>query len=101
MADDRRIGIRVNLTLPEGVISVLDRIAGVTGVGRASFIREILTDGLPQFEQMAHALELAQNKNVDTYRVMAQSVRDLAAQTDQLALEIKTDRRRVMRKRKK
>jgi metal-responsive CopG/Arc/MetJ family transcriptional regulator len=101
MADDRRTGIRVNLTLPREVVDVLDRITKVTGVGRASFIRELLQDGLPQFQQMAHALELAKNKNVDVYRVMAETARDLSDSVDQLSLDIKTDRRRAMRKRTK
>jgi metal-responsive CopG/Arc/MetJ family transcriptional regulator len=101
MADDRRTGIRVNLTLPKDVIAVLDRISKVTGSGRASFIRELLQDGVPQFQQMAQALELAKDKNVDAYRVMAETVRELSGTVDQLSLNIKTDRRRAMRKRKK
>ena len=99
MADDRRLGIRVNLTLPEEVCRVLDRMTKVTGAGRATLIREFLVDGLPQFDHLATAMEMASKRNLDALKVLGDTLSDLSQQTDQLSLEIKAKRRAAMRKR--
>jgi hypothetical protein len=97
---DRRIGIRVNLTLPESVVAALDRIAAVTGSGRATLIREFLVEAEPGFRDMAHALELAKNNNLDAFTVLAKTIRETSQQADQLHLNITKTRRAMQRKRK-
>lgn len=92
---------RVNLTLPDEVIAILDRISKVTGAGRATFIRELLVDGVPMFSEMARAMELATSKNIDAFKVIGDTLKDISAQTDQLSLDIKTKRRAAMRKKVK
>jgi predicted DNA-binding protein len=89
---------RVNLTLPDDVIAVLDRMSKVTGAGRATIVREWLIEASPQLGEFAKALELASKKNIDAFAVMAKVVNEASDQYDQLALNIKRDRRRAMRK---
>lgn len=96
------IGTRVNLTLPDEVVRVLDRMGAVTGAGRATIIREWLIEAAPQLAQMAVALEAASKSNIDAaLRVMDRSMEQVAGQAEQLSLDIKRDRRRAMRKRPK
>lgn len=89
---------RVNLTLPDDVIAVLDRIAGATGAGRATVVREWLIDALPALAQLAQALELAANKNTDAFLVMEKVFRELSNTTEQAELELKRHRRKARRK---
>ncbi len=89
---------RVNLTLPSDVVAVLDRMAKVTGAGRATIVREWLIEAAPQLGELAKALELASKKNVDAFEVMTRVVNDAASDVGQLSLDIKRDRRRAMRK---
>lgn len=100
MPDPARLGIRVNLTLPVEVIEVLDRICAVTGHGRATVIRGWMEEGLPQFEQVADALELIQKSPADSLKSMAKSMRETAAQAEQMELDIKTQRRALMRRKR-
>ena len=90
---------RVNLTLPDDVISTLDRIAKATGTGRATIIREWLIEGAPQFREMARAIELAQKNNIDAFKVIGDTLSALSEQSGQMALDIKKTRRAAMRKR--
>lgn len=92
---------RVNLTLPDEVIAVLDRMGKATGAGRATIIREWLIEGLPQFARLADAVELASRKNIDAFKVMADTLNDAARGADQLVLDMKRQRRAAMRKRPK
>lgn len=92
---------RVNLTLPDDLVAVLDRLGKVTGAGRATIIREWLIEGTPLFAEIARAAELAAAKNVDALKVMGEVLRDASAQTEQLELEVKRARRSAMRKRRK
>ena len=101
MADDRRIGERVNLTLPPEVVRVLDRIGKVTGAGRATIIREWLTEAAPQLAEMARAVELASRKNIDAFKVISDTLGELSDTAGQLSLDIKKQRRAAMRKRVK
>ena len=101
MNNDRRIGERVNLTLPRDVIAVLDRLQAVTGAGRATFIREWLTEAVPQLQELARAVELAQAKNIDAFKVMGDVMGQVSNEADQLQLDIKKTRRAAMRKRRK
>ena len=92
---------RVNLTLPDEVIDVLYRMGKATGAGRATIIREWLIEGLPQFAQLADAIDLAAQKNIDAFTVMAKTLNEAARGADQLALDMKATRRAAMRKRPK
>lgn len=95
-----RLGIRVNLTLPASTVAVLDRIGAVTGAGRATLIREFLSEGEGAFAEMARALELASQKNVEAFDVLAKTMRDTTQKSEQLALDIKASKRRAMRRKK-
>lgn len=92
---------RVNLTLPDEAIRVLDRIARASGTGRATVIREWLIEGLPHFAELASAMELAQQRNLDAFKVVSNTLRDLGAMVDQTQLDLKTTRRAAMRKAKR
>lgn len=97
---DRRTGIRVNLTLPPELVAILDRIGTITGVGRASFIREMLVQSMPTFETMAQALGQAQEQNLDAFKTLSRAVDDARSQADQIGLDLKSQRRRMARKKK-
>lgn len=90
---------RVNLTLPEDVIAILDRISKATGAGRATIIREWLIGAAPQFREMAHAIELAQTNQIDAFKVIADTLTAFSETSGQMALDIKKTRRAAMRKR--
>lgn len=89
---------RVNLTLPDEVVRILDRLGKVTGAGRATIIREWLIEGAPMFDQMATAAEQAVNRNYDALKVMADVLRDTSQAADQLQLDMRRQRRAAMRK---
>lgn len=99
-SESRRVGVRVNLTLPREIVETLDRIEAVTGVGRASMIREWLIEGHAGLQEMAKALELAAAKNLDAFKVLAKSIDKASSDADQLSLDIKRTHRRIRRKRK-
>ena len=92
---------RVNLTLPPEVVALLDRMGRFTGAGRATIVRELLIEGMPGLAQMADALELASQKNVDAFKIIADSMRDAASASSQMELDIRKKRRAAMRKRPK
>ena len=96
-----RTGTRVNLTLPASTVAVLDRIGAVTGTGRATLIREFLTESEAGFAEMARALELAKDNNIEAFSLLAKTMRDASQTADQLQLEIKSQRRRAMRRKSK
>ncbi|MFZ5567217.1 MAG: ribbon-helix-helix protein, CopG family [Pseudomonadota bacterium] len=96
----QNLGTRVNLTLPDSLVAVLDRIGAVTGAGRATLIREWLMEAESGFADMAKALEMAQAKNMDAFKVLADSMRQSATQAEQLELDIRKTRRAMMRKKK-
>ena len=98
MSTPDRIGIRINLTLPPDVVVVLDRIANVTGAGRATLLREFICEALPGLGGMAQALELAQQKNTDAFTVLAKTLDKTVHDSQQLSLDIKRTRRRMRRK---
>ena len=95
------LNTRVNLTLPDEVIRVLDRMGKVTGAGRATIIREWLIEGAPMFQEMATAMEMATQKNIDAFKVIGDSLGQLSEQAGQLSLDMKRTRRAGMRKRNK
>lgn len=96
-----RNGTRVNLTLPDEVIRVLDRMGAVTGAGRATIIREWLVEASPQLAEMARALEMAQQKNVDAFKVIADGMRSTSNAASQLEMDLRKQRRAAMRKKPK
>lgn len=98
MADPRRVGERVNLTLPADVMAAVDRMAKAGGVGRATLIRELLEGQVSAMHEMARAVEMAKAKNIDAFKVVSGVLRDAAAQADQLQLDIKRSKRAYQRK---
>lgn len=94
-------GPRVNLTLTPEAIEVLDRIEAVTGAGRATILREFILEALPGIAEMARALEMAKEKNMDAFKVMAKTIDQTVADSQQLSLDIKRTRRAMLRKTKK
>lgn len=93
-----RLGIRVNLTLTPELVATLDRISYRTSSGRATILREMLESALPTFVTMADALDLAADKKLDAFSMLAKAMDDTADQAGQLSLDIKRTRRRAMRK---
>ena len=79
---------------------MLDRIAKATSTGRATMVREVLIDGLPGLTEMAHALELAQKKNSDGFKLLAKGIGELAQEASQMEVEFKRTHRRMARKKK-
>lgn len=100
----KNIGTRVNLTLPPEVVSVLDRMADITGAGRSTLIREWLQDALPIFNNLAAAMESAQQNNLDALssvsRLLQEQANSAASGVNQLQLDI-AKRRKPMRKKKR
>jgi hypothetical protein len=92
---------RVNLTLPDDVIAVLDRMGAVTGAGRATIVREWLIEALPAMLELTKAVELASQKNIDAFLVMGNVLRELSSQTGQMHLDIQKTRKAAMRKKKR
>jgi len=92
-----RLGTRVNLTLPVEVVAVLDRMGSITGHGRATIIREWLSDSLPNLNKLADAIELAHRKNIDGFAVMAETLQAMAGEADQLAMDFRAKRRAAQR----
>jgi hypothetical protein len=97
---DRRIGARVNLTLPREVDRVLTRLAEAAGTGKASFVREWLVSMTPQLQGMAEALEAAKAGQVDGLTMMAKSLRSAVNGGQQAELKLKKTRA-IMRKKMK
>lgn len=98
MPDPRRLGIRVNLTLPVDVMAAVDRMANAGGVGRATLIRELLEGMVPTLVEMARATELAKAKNVEAFKVISDALRETTAQADQMQLDIRKSKRAYQRK---
>jgi predicted DNA-binding protein len=97
-----RQGTRVNLTLSDELIRVLDRMTAVTGSGRATIIREILEDAAPGLAQMATALEEAHRGNVDSaLRTLGRTLQENTVTSEQMSLDIARTRRRAARRKPK
>ncbi len=88
----------MNLSLPPELVAVLDRISAVTNAGRASIIREWLVTGLPQWEQIAQALELATSRKLDAFKLLERTLDQTMEQAGQMKLDIKRTTRRMRRK---
>jgi len=93
------INTRVALTLPAEVIAVLDRMGSLSGAGRATLIRQWLIDGLPMFQQVADAMDMASRQNIDAFKVMIHSLEEASGVINSMTADIKKGRRSAMRKR--
>lgn len=91
-------GPRVNLTLTDEAVATLDRIGAVTGAGRATVLREFILEAMPGIAEIARALELAQAKNMDAFKVLAKTIDNTVHESQQLSLNIKRTRRQMQRK---
>ena len=89
---------RVNLSLPDELVAVLDRISKYTGTGRATILREVLVEGQAGLEAIAQAVELAANRKLDAFTVLADSLEKSVEQASQLEFDIRKQRRAMMRK---
>ena len=98
MSESRRLGTRVNLTLPHDTLAAVDRMANAGGVGRATLIRELLEGMVPTMLEMARATELAKAKNVEAFKVISDALRSTTAQADQMQLDIRKSKRAYQRK---
>lgn len=96
-----RTGIRINLTLPPETVRAIDRMCEASSVGRATFIRELLVGMEQHIHGLAEAVEMARNNNIDAFKQMASTLRDVGNQSEQMQLEMKRTHRAAMRKRKK
>lgn len=94
-------GPRVNLTLTPEAVAVLDRIGAVTGAGRATILREFILEAMPGIAEIARSLELAREKNLDAFKVLADTIDATVSDAQQMSLDIKRTRRRAMRKKAK
>jgi hypothetical protein len=93
-------GPRIGLTVTPELLAVLQRISDATGTGKASFITQWLLESLPALTQLATALELAKNKNADSFLIIEKVLRENSEDSAQLALQIQATRRRVPRSKK-
>lgn len=93
-----RIGSRVNLTLPAEVVAVLDRLGKLTDTPRATIIREWLEAAAPQMSEMAEALALAKSQQAEALSKLARVTRDVSSQAHQLELDVRSLRRRAVRR---
>lgn len=96
MAKDRS-GIRINLTLPPGLVSEIDRIAALTDSARATVIREWLVTATPGISEMADTLALAKTNQQKALQVLQETLIGASNDAHQLALDIKQTRRRLRR----
>lgn len=96
----RRTGTRVNLTLPPDVLAAIDRMGSLAGIGRATFIREFLTDMKGHLNGLADAMDLAKKNNLDAFKVMANTLREVSQASEQIEMDLRKQRRAAMRKRK-
>lgn len=95
-------GPRVNLTLSDEVDGVLSRLSGSLGVGKATFVRQILEGALPQLELMAQAAERVTQKNVpDGLALMVDALRQTSGMAEQATLDLRRTRRAAMRRKAK
>lgn len=89
------------MTLPIEVIDILDRMTAVSGAGRATLIREWLIDSAPSLNELVKAMEMASQNNIDAFKVIGNTLRELNALTGQMELDIRKSRKSAMRKRKR
>lgn len=96
-----RTGTRINLTIPPETVRAIDRMCDASGVGRATFIRELLIGMEGHIDGLAQSVELAKKNNLDAFSKMADTLRDVSNTSAQLELDVRRQRRAAMRKRKR
>ena len=96
-----RTGTRINLTIPPETVRAIDRMCEASGVGRSTFIRELLIGMEGHIHGLAESVELAKQNNLDAFARMADTLRDVSNASTQLELEVRASRRAAMRKRKR
>lgn len=96
-----RTGTRINLTIPPETVAAIDRMCDASGVGRATFIRELLMGMEGHIIGLAESVELAKRNSIDAFGKMADTLRDVTNASQQLELEVRASRRAAMRKRRK
>ena len=96
-----RTGTRINLTIPPETVRAIDRMCSASGVGRATFIRELLVGMEGHINGLAQAMELAKQNNLDAFSKMADTLRDVSNASSQLELDVRRQRRAAMRKRQR
>ena len=97
-SEDRRLGTRVHLTLPDEVIEALDALAAATDSKRATVIRGWLETAVPVIWATAEAVETAKRDQAEGLKRVAALLGEASGMTGQMELEIKSVRRRVMRR---
>lgn len=96
-----RTGTRINLTIPPETVVAIDRMCSASGVGRATFIRELLVGMEPHIHGLAESVELAKQNNLDAFGRMAKVLRNVGQSSEQLELEVRRSHRAAMRKKAK
>lgn len=87
-SEDRRTGVRVNLTLPPEVDYALQRVAVAAGTGKSSFVRELLSNMVPQLHAIADGIEAAKQGQSDGLAMLAKGLRASIQQGEQAELEL-------------
>lgn len=85
---DRRIGTRVNLTLPADVDAAVGHIADIVGTGKASVIRGWLESMLPQLIEMARAIEAVQAGSADGLDALSGVLRSSVKKAEQAEMRL-------------
>lgn len=91
-------GPRVNLTLTPELDASVGRLAELSGVGKATWIRMWLETIQPQFPGMILALEQLHAGNLDAFTTMQKTLRSAVGQGEQTQLELGRMKRAVRRK---
>lgn len=94
-------GPRVNLTLTPEIDAVLTSLSKSLGVGKATFVRQVLDESLPQLKLMAEAAaKVTQQQIPDGLGLLAEALQQASGRAEQAQLDLKQTRRAAMRKRK-
>nr|CDL66356.1 unnamed protein product [uncultured bacterium] len=100
MSDDRRLGTRVNLTLPDDVIRALDAMSEATDTPRATVVRGWLEMAVPVMQATAEAIIQSKRDEAEGMKKMAAILKESSTVAEQMSLDIKSQRRKNMRKKR-
>lgn len=91
----------MNLTLTPEIDLVLSSLSKSLGVGKATFVRQILESSLPQLNLMAEAAAKVTQKNIpDGLGLLSEALHQASGMAEQAQLDLKRTRRAAMRRRK-
>lgn len=91
----------MNLTLTPELDLVLSSLSKSLGVGKATFVRQVLDAALPQLNLMAEAAAKVTQQNIpDGLGLLAEALQQASGMADQAQLDLKRTRRAAMRRRK-